>query len=158
MEGVPPESSATMYSMKLYKQGHCVYYCKYHIVITTKYRRKVFRPKGVYEYFAKLLLQIRSHYPDIVIEDSNHDMDHIHLLVSIPPRRSVSEVVRIIKCNTGKKIRDRYEYVQNMYWGSDGIWSDGYFVSTIGVNEETIQRYIEEQGKEDSGQTLFETD
>ena len=70
----------------------------------------------------------------------------------------MSEVVRIIKCNTGKKIRDRYEYVQNMYWGSDGIWSDGYFVSTIGVNEETIQRYIEEQGKEDSGQTLFETD
>jgi putative transposase len=97
------------------KQAHCVYYCKYHIVFVTKYRRKVFRPKGIYEYFEKLLKKVRSHYPDIVVEESKHDMDHVHMLVSIPPRMSVSEVVRIIKCNTGKELHEKFEYIQKIY-------------------------------------------
>ncbi|MDR1123094.1 MAG: IS200/IS605 family transposase [Elusimicrobiota bacterium] len=142
--------------MRLKKQGHSVYYCKYHLVFNTKYRRKVFRPAGVHEYFLKLLRRIRSHYPEIEIENCNHDMDHVHMVVSIPPKMSVSDVVRIIKCNTGKAMKEKYGYLQRLYWGTDGIWSEGYMVSTVGVNEEMIKLYVEEQGKEDLGQTLFE--
>jgi putative transposase len=77
-------------------------------------------------------------------------------MVSIPPRISVSEAVRIIKCNTAKKMKEKFEYLQKIYYGDDGIWSDGYMVSTIGINEHTIKKYIEKQGREDSGQTEFE--
>ena len=52
--------------------------------------------------------------------------------------------------------KQKFPFLKQMYWGTDGIWSDGYFVSTVGVNEQTIQRYIENQGKEDSGQALLE--
>ena len=142
--------------MELRKQGHSVYYCKYHIVIVTKYRRKIFKAKGVHEYFKKVILKIRDYYPEIEIEENNHDGDHVHLLVSIPPKRSVAEVVRIIKCNTAKKMKEKFEYLQKAYYGDDGIWSDGYMVSTTGINEEVIKKYIVKQGQEDSGQTLFE--
>ena len=141
--------------MQLRKQGHSVYYCKYHIILTTKYRREVFRAAGVHEYFSKLLQQMKVRYPDVEIEENNHDMDHVHLLVSVPPKYSVAEVVRTLKCNTGKKLKERFEYIQRLYWGSDGIWSDGYLATTAGLNETTIKLYIEHQGKEDSGQTLF---
>ena len=123
--------------------------------MATKYRRKVFKAKGIHEYFKKLIQKVRDYYPEITIEENNHDSDHVHLLVSIPPKMSVSDVVRIIKCNTAKKMKDKFEYLQEIYYGDDGIWSDGYMVSTIGINEQTIQKYIERQGREDSGQTLF---
>ena len=142
--------------MKLKKQGHSVYYCKYHIVLTTKYRRKIFRAAGVHEYFSKLLLQIKSHYPELEIDANEHDKDHVDLLLGISPKYSVAEIVRVIKCNTGKKMKDKFEYLQRLYWGSDGIWSDGYLATTSGINEKTLKLYIEHQGKEDSGQTLFE--
>ena len=65
---------------------------------------------------------------------------------------SVSQVVRIIKSNTSKDLKKKFGFLKDVYWGTDGIWSDGYFVSTVGVNEEIIKKYIERQGQEDSGQ------
>jgi putative transposase len=115
----------------------------------------VFRASGAHEYFTKLLLQVRSHYPELEINGNNHDNDHVHLVLGIPPKYSVSDMVRIIKCNTGKKMKEKFGYIQRLYWGSDGIWSDGYMVSTLGISESTIKKYVERQGKEDSGQTLF---
>ena len=78
------------------------------------------------------------------------------MLVSIPPKIRVSDVVRYIKSQTGRLMKRRYKYMRKAYYGSDGIWSDGYFVSTVGVNERVIRRYIEHQGKEDSGQAELE--
>ena len=80
------------------------------------------------------------------------------MLISIPPTMSVGSVIRLIKCNTARKIKEQFPFLKEVYWGSDGIWSAGYFVSTVGMNKEEIERYIENQGKEDSGQTatLFE--
>jgi len=98
------------------------------------------------------LKQLREHYPEIDILKINHDVDHIHVLVVIPPKMSVSNVVRIIKSNTSKDLKKKFLFLKEVYWGTDGIWSDGYFVSTVGVNEAIIQKYIECQGKEDSGQ------
>ena len=95
---------------------------------------------------------MKDHYPEIDIVEINHDKDHIHLLVIIPPKYSVSQVVRILKANTSRDLKKKFPFLKKVYWGTDGIWSDGYFVSTVGVNEEIIKRYIEQQGKEDSGQ------
>lgn len=84
--------------------------------------------------------------------EQNHDKDLIHLLVSIPPKMSVGSVVRIIKSNTAKDLKKAFPFLKKCYFGTQSVWSDGYFVSTVGVNEAVIQRYIEYQGREDFGQ------
>ena len=137
--------------MRYRKQHHCVYHCEYHLVFATKYRRKIFND-GIFVYMQERLKQIKDHYPELDIQEINRDIDHIHILTVIPPKMSVSTAVRIIKSNTSKDLKRKFSFLKDVYWGTDGIWSDGYFVSTVGVNEEVIKKYIEQQGKEDSGQ------
>jgi len=60
--------------------------------------------------------------------------------------------VNTIKSNTSSAIKKKFDFLKKVYWGTDGIWSDGYFVSTVGINEQIIRKYIERQGQEDSGQ------
>ncbi len=141
--------------MEYRRQGHSVYYAKYHIVISTKYRRKIFKG-GMGEYLKEAILDIQKHKPEITIEEVNTDEDHMHVLVSIPPKYPVSHVVNLLKSNTGRKMREKFKFLDKVYWGNEGIWSIGYFVSTVGINEETIRKYIEYQGTEDSGQAKLE--
>jgi len=91
-------------------------------------------------------------YPEIIIEKVNTDLDHMHLLASIPPKMAVSWVVNLIKSNTARLMRKRYKFLDKLYVLKAGIWSTGYFVSTVGADEETVKRYIEHQGREDRGQ------
>ena len=133
------------------KQAHAVYYTRYHIVIATKYRRKVLK-RGVGDYLKKLVLAVSERKPDLEMLEVNTDVDHLHILMSIPPKYSVSEVVRLIKANTGRKMRAKFPHLDKVYWGFKGIWSVGYFVSTVGVHESTIRKYVRQQGEEDSGQ------
>jgi putative transposase len=86
----------------------------------------------------------------------NHDKDHIHLLVSIPPTMSVGRAVGIIKQNTARNLKQKFPFLKQVYWGTDEIWSEGYFVSTVGIDDALIRAYIAEQGKKDAGQTKFE--
>ena len=60
-------------------------------------------------------------------------------------------MVGLIKANTGAAMRKRFPFLDKTYWGVDGIWSIGYFVSTVGINEETIKKYVLTRGQEDSG-------
>ena len=137
--------------------SHCVYYCEYHVVIVTKYRRGVLN-EGIFAYIKEKLAEITEHYPLIKFKTVNHDRDHVHLLISIPPTIGVGKVVGIIKQNTSRKVKQKFPFLKQVYWGTDAVWSEGYYVSTIGINESIIQRYIEEQGKKDAGQTKFEAD
>ena len=91
-------------------------------------------------------------YPEIIIEKVNTDLDHMHLLASIPPKIPVSFAVNLIKSNTARLMRKRYKFLDKMYVLKAGIWSAGYFVSTVGADEEAVKRYIEYQGREDRGQ------
>lgn len=95
-------------------------------------------------------------YPELEILKINHDEDHIHILISIPPKMSVGSVVRIIKSNTAKQLKEKFEFLKEVYWGTASIWSGGYFVSTVGLDEAVIRRYIEMQGREDAGQAKLE--
>ena len=138
----------------LIRLSHCVYQCDYHLVIVTKYRRRVFN-EGIFAYLKLKLAEIREHYPIIKIKQVNHDKDHLHLLISVPPTMSVGKVVGLIKQNTARYLKQKFPYLKQVYWGTEAIWSEGYFVSTVGINEKIIKQYIEDQGKKDSGQTKF---
>jgi len=140
---------------QLIRLAHCVYHCQYHVVIVTKYRRQIFN-QGVFAYLKERLAEITEHYPQIKLRQLNHDKDHLHLLLSIPPTMAVGKAVGIIKVNTARNIKQKFPFIKQVYWGTDAIWSEGYFVTTVGANETMIKKYIEEQGKKDLGQTLFE--
>jgi len=127
------------------------------MVITTKYRRKIFN-EGIFVYFHKRLAGITEHYPLIKFKTINHDKDHLHLQVSIPPTMSVGKVVGIIKQNTARQLKQKFPFIKEVYWGTESVWSEGYFVSTVGINKSAIKKYIERQGKKDAGQTKFELD
>ena len=120
--------------------------------MTTKYRRKSIND-GLWKHLERKLLEINEHYQHIFFKTMNHDKDHAHMLVSIPPMMSVGSAVRIMKTNTSRKIKEQFPFLKQVYWGTDGIWSDGYFVSTAGVTPHIIERYIENQGRDDAGQT-----
>lgn len=141
--------------MEVRKQAHAVYYCVYHLVIPTKYRRKIFN-EGVFAYLQDKLKEITKYYPELHFMTVNHDIDHLHLQLTIPPKMSVGSIVRIIKANTSRGLKAKFPFLKQVYWGTDGIWSDGYFVSTVGINEAIIKRYIENQGREDSGQAKLD--
>lgn len=143
--------------MKLRKQSHCVYKCEYHLILATKYRRKVFND-GIFAYMLERMKEVSNHYPELEVLEIDHDHDHIHMLISIPPKMSVGEVVGIIKANTSRGLKKKFPFLKDVYWGTDGIWSDGYFVSTVGIDEQIIQKYIQNQGREDSGQAQLVLD
>ena len=141
--------------MELRRQTNCVYRCEYHIVLVTKYRRKIFN-EGIHKYMEERVKELGKYYPEIEVLEMNHDKDHIHMLVSIPPKISVGRVVRILKSNTARRLKEKFSFLKEVYWGTDSVWSGGYFVSTVGINEKIIRRYIEMQGEEDAGQAKLE--
>jgi REP-associated tyrosine transposase len=126
-------------------------------VIVTKYRKKIFN-EGIFAYFKVRLAELSEHYPLIKIKEVNHDKDHIHMLVSIPPTMAVGKAVGLIKQNTARDLKQKFPFLREVYWGTEAVWSEGYFVSTVGVTDKVIRTYIENQGKKDTGQTLFEID
>lgn len=121
-------------------------------MFVTKYRRKVLHA-GMGAYAAGVMKRVCINYPDIQLIEVNTDEDHIHLLVSIPPKMSVSKAVNLLKSNSARAMRLKFPFLETMFDRHIGFWSDGYFVSTVGINEEQIRRYIEHQGEEDSGKT-----
>lgn len=80
------------------------------MVITTKYRRKIFN-EGVKAYFKVVLKRVREHYPEVMITEVNTDEDHAHLLVSVPPKMAVGKAIGIIKSNTGKALREKFDFL-----------------------------------------------
>ena len=141
--------------MELIHLSHCVYKCDYHVVLVTKYRRAILN-EGIFAYISKKLAEITEHYPMIRFKTVNHDKDHVHYLVSIPPTMTVGKVIGIVKQNTSRELKQKFPFLKKVYWGTDSVWSEGYFVSTVGIDEAVIQAYIENQGKKDAGQTKFE--
>jgi putative transposase len=141
--------------MKLKKAAHAVYKTQYHIVWVTRYRRQILN-RGVGSYLRCKLQEVREYHPDWEYISIGIDKDHIHLHMIIPPKYSVSEVVDVLKANTSREIKATFEFLKKVYWDGRGIWSKGYFVSTVGIEERVIQKYVEMQGKEDVGQAELE--
>jgi putative transposase len=141
--------------MEMIELSHCVYQCEYHIVLVTKYRKEIIN-EGIFAYIEKKLAEVTEHYPLIQFKTVNHDKDHMHLHLTIPPTVAVGKAVGIIKQNTSRELKQKFPFLRQVYWGTEAVWSEGYFVSTIGIDEAVIRAYIENQGKKDAGQTKFE--
>jgi putative transposase len=82
--------------------------------------------------------------------------EHIHVVMVIPPKYAVSDVIGRLKGQTASDLRKKFAWLEKVYWNENVVWSPGYFVSTVGVEEEQILRYVAWQGRQDSGQTKFE--
>ena len=137
--------------MDTLRQSHVVYRSQYHIVIMPRYRYSIL-VDGVKQYLEIKLDEVRKFYPEIVYVERNIQPDHVHLVLSFPPKYSGAQVVGIIKQNTGKAMKDKFDFLRDRYYRRGGIWSVGYYFSTVGLDEEMIKNYVRYQEKEDSGQ------
>ena len=150
-----PETCCYALEMRLRKSSHSVYKTQYHIVFVTKYRRKILTT-GVAQYLWAIFPEIRKFRPDVEVMEIGIDRDHIHLHVVIPPKYAVSDIVRMIKSNTARRLKEKFLFLEKVYWGTDSLWSTGFFVSTVGVDELTIRNYVRWQGQQDAGQAQLE--
>lgn len=132
---------------KYKKLSHAIYYCKYHIVWVPKYRYRVLRG-GIRESLERDIRGI-SEWSGCDVEELKVQEDHIHVVVSIPPKVSISEYMGTVKGKTAIKLFKSYPGLRvKPYWGNH-FWARGYFVSTVGIDEETIRKYVKYQEKEE---------
>jgi putative transposase len=133
--------------MRIQRLNHSVYQLEYHIVWGTKYRRKILKPyvkKRLLESFQKTEFL----YPTLHIVKANVGEDHVHLLAEISPSVSIAAMVQKLKAHSSIELKRSFKFIKDMDDGS-GIWSVGYFASSIGLNEKQIERYIDNQDKHD---------
>lgn len=126
--------------------SHTKWLCKYHIVIVPKYRRKV-----IYNQYRKDLQEIirtLCKYKGVEILEGHMMPDHVHLLLSIPPKTSVSSFMGYLKGKSALMMFDKHANLKYKF-GNRHFWAEGYYVSTVGLNESTIRKYIQDQEKAD---------
>ena len=126
--------------------SHTKWLCKYHIVFTLKYRRKIIYNQ--YRESIKEIIKSLCKYKGVEIIEGHLMADHAHMLVSIPPKYSVSSIMGYLKGKSALMIFDKHANLKYKF-GNRHFWSEGYYVSTVGLNEATIAKYIREQEKHD---------
>ena len=132
--------------MSYRKTSHAVYDLKYHLVWITKYRKKVLR--GAIGVRLRDLLRQTCTTLDVYIEKGHVAVDHVHLLVSVPPQLAVSDLVQRLKGRSSRRMLDEFSELKREFWGQH-LWARGYFAASSGnVTDEIIAQYIENQGKE----------
>ena len=131
---------------KEYSLAHTKWMCKYHIVFTPKYRRKVIYNQ--YKEDIRDIIKQLCGYKGVEIIEGHLMPDHIHMLVSIPPNISVSQFVGYLKGKSSLMIFDRHANLKYKY-GNRHFWCRGYYVDTVGRNKERIAEYIRHQLDED---------
>lgn len=127
--------------------AHSSWNCKYHIVFAPKYRRQVIY--GKIKADIGVILRKLCEYKGIEIIEANACADHIHMLLSISPKYSVSQIVGYLKRKSSLMIFDRHANLKYKY-GNRKFWCTGYYVDTVGRNKKAIQEYIKNQLKEDA--------
>lgn len=126
--------------------SHTRWNCKYHIVFIPKYRRKAIYGKLRAE-IGSILRQL-CEYKDVEIIEAHAMSDHIHMLVKIPPKLAVSSFMGYLKGKSSLMIFERHANLKYKY-GNRNFWAKGYFVSTVGLNDEVVKEYIRNQEKQD---------
>lgn len=132
--------------MAMHGEGHVMWDCTYHVVIVPKYRKKVLFGAARKEVGA--IIRSLTKQKGIELVEGNARIDHIHMVLSIPPKFSVAHVMGFLKGKSailihhqlGKRNRPVYQ---------KSFWSRGYFVRTVGIDEETVKRYVQDQWKHD---------
>ena len=141
--------------MEVIQKAHSVYSLQYHVVWVSKYRRRILKP-GVCTYLQKVLPKLLRSMPGVTIDAIGFDQDHLHMVMVIPPKYSISSVMGKLKSRSASEMRKSFPWLAKVYWKENLVWSPGYFVSSVGIDENTIKQYVELQGQRDSGQLLLE--
>jgi len=127
--------------MELESQSHVKWTCKYHVIITPKYRKKILYGR-LKKKIGEILRELAERKKIEIIE--GHAMpDHIHIALSIPPKYSVASVIGYMKGKSAILIHEKKGEYKG-YWGKN-FWSRGYYVSTMGLDEKTVREYIKKQ-------------
>ena len=126
--------------------AHTKWNCKYHIVFAPKFRRKVIYGK-IKEDIGKMLRKL-CEYKGIEILEAEACPDHIHMLITIPPKYSVSQIMGYLKGKSSLMIYEKYANLKYKY-GNRHFWCRGYYVDTVGKKKKAIAEYIRNQLKED---------
>jgi putative transposase len=135
------------YSMSRFnKLAHAIWQCKYHIVWCPKYRFRIL--KGAVETSVKEIIKQLCEWKSLEIIEINIQEDHIHVILSIPPKFAVSEVGGFLKGTCAIKMFDKHLTLKKRYWGRH-FWARGYCVSTVGLNEEEMRKYVRWQQEKD---------
>ena len=127
---------------------HTKWMCKYHIVFTPKYRRKIIFNK--YKESVREIIRDLCKWKGVEIIEGHVCVDHVHLLVSIPPKMAVSSFMGYLKGKSAMMMFDRHSNLKYKY-GNRNFWSRGYYVSTVGLNEATIAKYLDVAEREAMG-------
>ena len=126
--------------------AHTKWLCKYHLVFTPKYRRKIIYHqlrRDIQGYIRNLCK-----WKGVEIVEGHMMSDHVHLLVSIPPKYSVSSFMGYLKGKSAMMIFEKHASLKYKF-GNRHFWSTGYYVSSVGLNTSTVQKYIREQETSD---------
>ena len=126
--------------------AHTTWKCKYHIVFAPKYRRQIIY--GKYKASIGKILRELCERKGVEILEANACVDHVHMLVSIPPKLSVSQFMGYLKGKSSLMIFDRHANLKYKY-GNRKFWCRGYYVDTVGRNKKQIEEYIKNQVRED---------
>ena len=134
-------------SKRFRRLSHTIYECKYHLIFCPKYRRRILKDE-IKEYARREIENLLRQKEGIEIIQMNVQSDHVHLVVWIPPKYSISEVMGYLKGKLAIRIFQRYEKLGKQFWGRH-LWGRGYCVSTIGIDETRIREYVQWQKKKE---------
>lgn len=124
------------------------YKCDYHIVFTPKYRFQIL--EGMVKSLIEYDIQLISNCKGVQIQEMNIQKDHIYLVCSIPPKVFISEFMGILKGKLAIKLFKTYPTLKQKPYLGNHFWSRGYFVSTVGLDEDMIKRYVKYQEHNDN--------
>jgi putative transposase len=127
--------------------NHSVWECKYHVVFIPKYRRKALF--GAIKKELGIIFKDLARQKESTIEEGHVMPDHVHMLISIPPKYSVASVIGFIKGKSAIQIARRFRGKERNFTG-EHFWARGYFASTVGRDEVRVREYIKNQEKEDA--------
>jgi putative transposase len=144
--GGDPRSRKEVFVSDFKRLAHAVWQCKYHMVWCPEYRFKIL--SGDIRRSLWTIIRQLCEWKNIEILEGNVQEDHIHLVLSIPPKYSVSEAVGFLKGKSAVKIFDMHHELKRRYWGRH-FWSKGYCVSTVGLDEDKIKKYVKWQRHKD---------
>ena len=130
-------------------QAHVKWECKYHVVIVPKYRKKVIYGKRRHKIGA--VFQQLCRQKEIELLEGHAMVDHVHMLLSVPPRYSIALTIGYLKGKSAIRIHRDYRHIRGTLFGRS-FWSRGYCVSTVGFDEASIRRYIQEQEEHEKRQ------
>jgi putative transposase len=123
--------------------SHSLYECKYHIVFCPKYRHRIFK-EDIAVYTQQAIQELCRRKEAVEVLEVNVQPDHVHLVVSLAPKYAVSEFMGYLKGKLALRLFHQYEQLGKRFWGRH-LWATGYCVSTIGLDEEHVRKYVKWQ-------------